>query len=424
MGAESLDLDLHKQSTARRNDRRSDGARQPSEPLFRRSPRALAVHRLKALIRSGELAAGSDLPTERALSNRLDLPRATVNRAIALLQEQGVVRHAGGRRRVVVGLPGSGPLAGTVVVLAPPLERSEEALGPAHSEHLTFGVMSELRVAEWRALILDCRDTTVEDLAVLAAEHPLGVVVAPIGVGATVDPDELAEALTPFTAYGVPVVAFGDEPGTQFDRVVHDHEAGAFLVTRWLIERGRRRIVQHLVEEQSHMAWCRARRAGYERAMREAGLEPLPVLHTPWQPDLPASEVEAVDRSARQLVGFLMASLAPEAEQPADALFVASDLLLPQIARACRLVGREPGDDLLVAGYDNACAGTGESSCVTVEKGYYRCGQALVRLLQQRLAAGRGPVQRVLMPPELLVPGEADASPAAGSLHTLGRGGT
>jgi DNA-binding LacI/PurR family transcriptional regulator len=93
-----------------------------------------------------------------------------------------------------------------------------------------------------------------------------------------------------------------------------------------------------------------------------------------------------------------------------DALLLESDGLAFPVAAACRLLGRKPGSDLLLAGYDNYAIDlewerqqepVGPS--VTMDKRNSEMGREMVRLLLDR-CQGRLPVgpQVRLVAPELI----------------------
>jgi DNA-binding GntR family transcriptional regulator len=58
---------------------------------------------LRALIESGELAAGDALPSESALADRYGVARGTVRHALAELEGAGLVESIHGRGRFVLG---------------------------------------------------------------------------------------------------------------------------------------------------------------------------------------------------------------------------------------------------------------------------------------------------------------------------------
>ena len=75
-------------------------------------PRRVAGDILSAAAREG-LRAGDRLATERELASGLELTRATIRSAMALLEDEGVVSREVGRGTFLRADPGSGPTAST-----------------------------------------------------------------------------------------------------------------------------------------------------------------------------------------------------------------------------------------------------------------------------------------------------------------------
>lgn len=371
-----------------------------TEPLYAASPRSRAIRLLREMIADGTLPVGAQLPSERALAGRLDVPRTTVNRAVQALQEAGLIKHLGGRARIVTERGARrGLMARTVVVVAPPLDHAG-IQGVA--EDMTVGCERELRADDLFTLIVSSREIGPEDLRRLAQEQPLGVIVTDVSVGSRVRPEALAAALEPVSDAGIPVVLFGGEVDrTGFDRVESDHETGGYLVTRHLIERGRRRILFH-AGDGTALRWKEQRLAGYRRAMVEAGLEPLPPLDIP----APARDDLDTEARARAQMGFLHDHCSGAA--PIDGLLALTDAYLPSLARACSLLGRDPEADLDLAGYDNYFArsepviASGVRPVATVDKRTFTIGIELARVLRRRLAEPDIPVISQRVEPELI----------------------
>src|SRR5205807_2336248 len=88
------------------------GGMAPESNLFRpvsRVPLSLLVARqLREAIVSGELAMGSQLPTEQELTERFGVSRSTVREALRVLQAQGLL-SGGGTARLHRRLPGRRP---------------------------------------------------------------------------------------------------------------------------------------------------------------------------------------------------------------------------------------------------------------------------------------------------------------------------
>ncbi len=113
-----------------------------------------------------------------------------------------------------------------------------------------------------------------------------------------------------------------------------DNETGGHLATRHLIALGHRRIL-HLAGP-GLLTGARERAAGYRRAMREAGLSPLPEIVCPF--DL-----------AHALETALALLAAPD--RP-SALFVGSDVQALGVLRAAADLGIEIPRHLAVVGFD------------------------------------------------------------------------
>lgn len=69
--------------------------------VSRRSVRDVIAEKLAALVSSGVLAVGDELPSERELATSLSVSRETVRGAIAILASHGVLRVAHGARTTV-----------------------------------------------------------------------------------------------------------------------------------------------------------------------------------------------------------------------------------------------------------------------------------------------------------------------------------
>jgi LacI family transcriptional regulator len=116
-----------------------------------------------------------------------------------------------------------------------------------------------------------------------------------------------------------------------------DDERGAFEATRYLLDRGHRRIA-HLRGDQRY-ASAQARAAGYRRALTAAGLaaDPELIQGDEWTP-------LAVDPIVSRLLGL------PE---PPTAIFAANDSLAFRAIEVLRAAGRRVPDDVAVVGFDD-----------------------------------------------------------------------
>lgn len=381
------------------------------------APRSRVVRSLKQWMDEGILAEGAPLPSERALSEKLQVDRGTVRRALAMLDEQGLLRSHNGRTRVVnregrEGQPRSGWMQNAVAVLT----RTTGEPWTGHrqsgwSDYIGHGAVHAIRQQGLHAFALEPDRFTKDGIATFLAEQPSGVFITDVGTPSSA---ALLQCAGELRRKGVPVVVYGDAPEMAgFDRVTSDHEQGSFLLTRWLIEQGRRRILP-LAPEPATGYWMPLRRAGYERAMREAGLQPLETLEVPSSTQ--STYAAMLHSNARAWSSFLGDYL--QGATPVDALMLSSDGGVTPAAEACRLLGREPNRDVALVGYDNYWLESPEREFeptapqATVDKLNLKMGAALIDLLCDRIAGKLPPEpQRRVVQPQLVVIGSTAGSP-------------
>lgn len=377
---------------------------------FQSSPSAHVVRSVKEWIRQGVLVDGQPLPSERALAEKLGVARKTVRRALAMMEEDGLLRaHGGGPRVITLNTSARGRLMeNAVVVLTRITEQSESGSQRTSGREgfITHGAMQAVHACGWHGIYLQPSLLTDMDLHDLVAERPRGVIITDMSA-------RTEEALIWATALrdaGIPVVIYdGAAVLSDFDRVVSDHEDGYYQLTKWLIGQGRRRIMPMWWRSSIAGYWYLARCGGYARAMLEAGLQPLPILDVPnltrTADDLHAWLRVCTEHFAEYLKGPL------SGDNPVDALMMDSDGSVPAAAAACRKLGFEPNNDVLIAGYDNYWADVAEyqweptAPAVTVDKQNLVLGAELVRLLKERMD-GLLPAQaqcRVVRP-QLVIP--------------------
>jgi LacI family transcriptional regulator len=210
-----------------------------------------------------------------------------------------------------------------------------------------------------------------------------GRVDALLVASATVE-DELLRDLSRGAA---PVLAVNRRIAGAVGSIVVDDAAGARMATHHLIELGHRRITH--VSGPPAMDTSARRQAGYEAAMRAAGLEAHVVAGRGWD--------------ARS--GYAVASAALR-RRSTTALFVANIMAAVGVIRAARERGLEvPGDLSVVALHDSPVAEFFEPPLTTVQLPLEQLGRAAVELVLERIEGA--PPRDVLLTdaPRLLVRG-------------------
>jgi DNA-binding LacI/PurR family transcriptional regulator len=184
---------------------------------------------------------------------------------------------------------------------------------------------------------------------------------------------------------GVPVVVCGRPPlgGPPMPYVAADDRGGARLMTRYLLDRGARRIAT--VAGPADTAGGAERLAGFRDVLgrRASG-------------KVVARSAEYSIEAGREAMARLLTSC-----PGLDAVFVASDLLAVGALQALAAAGRRVPGDVLVGGFDDsaiACATT--PPLTTIRQPLARVAGEMVEVLLQ--LAGGGVASSRVLPTELI----------------------
>ena len=352
----------------------------------------LAVKQIRDWIRNGSLPAGKSLPSERTLAGRLKVSRTAVRAALLMLSEDGLVLTSPRRTRVVSPAATanirSTLLSNTIAVLTMKGfgESDRRQNRPAWAAPLYHSVMETIMHAGFGTLFFTEDQLAGDGISRLTSDPPRGLIVAHNPAGLETK-DKLLKALH---LGDVPVVAWGDaHEWPECDVIVSNHESGSYELTRWIIGQGCRRLLRCRPVLDPIPNWLRQRDAGFERAVREAGLDVLPPLDIPALAESESSQA-VFEQMTHLLAGYLFRPLS--GAEPADALLALSDSYVAEIASACRILDHNPAHDILIAGYDNCwreCAETAWESTpprVTVDKNDALMGKMVAELMLDRLA--------------------------------------
>jgi DNA-binding LacI/PurR family transcriptional regulator len=138
----------------------------------------------------------------------------------------------------------------------------------------------------------------------------------------------------------LPVVLV-DRPHAHLPHVAVDDVRGGEMATEHLLAKGHRRIgfVGDLPANPREFPWSEHRREGFHRALRRAGIEPLPML----EQRAPYGREEA-----QQLAEAIL-----RADDPPTAIFAASDIQAIGVLQAAESLGLGVPKDLAVIGFDD-----------------------------------------------------------------------
>lgn len=193
------------------------------------------------------------------------------------------------------------------------------------------------------------------------------------GLVLTVADENASPALELLSREALPhVLVFNPARAPEHSGVTIDNRGAARQIVGRLIELGHRRIAMIAGNFESSDR-SGLRRAGYEDALRSAGLAPGPVVEASF--------------TARDLSGLCAALWA--GDDPPTAIFCSTDLLAIAAIRALAGLGLRVPRDVSVAGFDGIDLGQWITpSLATVVQPAERMGEAAVEHLLQRVDSG------------------------------------
>ena len=303
---------------------------------------------LSAKVQKG--AYGERLPTLQQLADDYGVGMITVRRAIAVLQEEGVVTAAPGR-----GIQPTRLRRGRTNTLGLVVGETKAPLGSCMAE----GFSDECR-ANAQAVAAECyggdfgrqrelvqglvEERQVDGLVLWLVDQPAGLCDWAV--------DYLRKERTPFV-----LVPDADTGRYANCHTVSNAESGAAAdVMTHLIARGRRSIRFVGSTRGKALGYERHRYERYRRSMEVAGLEPSARL---------------VYSTGSRFIAQL---------RKCDAVFCATDHIACAVLRACLAAGIRVPVELAVAGYDNLEAAE-LFGLTTVEQHFERIGSEAVRIL-------------------------------------------
>ncbi len=374
------------------------------------------VRKLERLLDDPEVCPQGVLPAERKLAELLEISRQTVRVVLAELQEHGRIVTQGGTRVAVRQEGNASTLSDgasreksaatkhrTIGVVwahhhgqvRPPLENR---VPPGSWAQVRFGIADTLQAQGDSVLLLQPGNLQDKPVDWLAAQRLDGLIIG------TEVPEEIVALLTAARQAGRIIVTSSDEPWSKtMDRVVPDHQAGAYALTEFLIKRRRRKILRFwagVANSTPRPTWLAQRDIGHERAMREASLAIRPAVEFTEAKDTFAKVHDWFEICKHLYAGYLAQVFAVDAP---DAIMALTDGHVPAVIAACRLLGKRVPEDVAIVGFDNYWADVPErrfeatSPWASVDKHNHDIGQAMVELLLSRLT------EQTPTPPQLRV---------------------
>ena len=167
-----------------------------------------------------------------------------------------------------------------------------------------------------------------------------------------------------------------------------DDKQGIYLATHYLIELGHRKIA--FIGGLRETSTGRDRRAGYQAAMREAGIEIDPALQ--------------IGSEGSRKAGFESVRQMFQSGARPTGIVCFNDLVAIGVMSGLRSMGIEPGEDVAVTGYDDISeAEIAAPTLTTVWNGQQEVGRLAARSILARLSGEETPRGKVLIAPQLRI---------------------
>jgi len=326
-----------------------------------------AINCLRGYLRDQEVEPGDRLPSERAFAERLSLARPALNKAIACLIAEGLLRREG-YKLYYVGASAPAPGLPPIHIIHP---RSQVYYrrGPIEAAHDVARAFGTHTVPVLTGLPDDER----EALARLLRDGTAGFVLWALRE------DCDADLLAQFRRMRVPFVVCDQNVG-DCDFVGVDNAAGARLAVEHLGRIGHRNIAY--LTQSLKLPSLAQRCAGYRAACLETRLNNAAgqVIEIPTHEEEHCREAYATLRR----------------EYPRATAFVASnDILALRVLACAREDGLRLPDDLSAVGFDDIeAAAHATPALTTVHQDFYEIGYVAAQQLFRRMGEGKAGAER------------------------------
>lgn len=355
-------------------------AKNPAKSVFRR-----VENDLRARLQAGHWAPGTMLPARPQLAKEYGVALATLERAVAVLIEQGLLRADSGRGTFVAQPPAPGANAPSSIGKRPSAADTLAVLVPPQNAFFRHCADQLTAQAERQGLKVVCHYNRLEapwaDVLEMEAWQAVGYLLfsyssAPVAAA-------LIERGRRAVVVGVPPA----DVTPNVPCVFGDHEHGAYLATRRLLLLGHRRIAYGHGYTADDPRQTRRWR-GYAQALREAGLF---LDEAAIRPDLVRAWHDDPGAPRRFFSG-------PDAP---TALVAWTDAMAIEMVHLLRQAGLGVPSDVSVVGYDNLPFGAHGHPPLDTIDGHV---EVQVRQALSMLAAPRAPETSatVMVTPTLL----------------------
>lgn len=314
---------------------------------------------LEKAIQSGEYPPGSQLPTEKELSENYQVSRITSKRALTELEQAGYIFRVRGKGSFVNETPVKpSRKADRILFLLPfmndlSLGDFTEGLYPVLQEN-----QSEILMATLEYLNLKNAEEIIEEFDGL--------------IYYTEDPENHLDLLAELAFKDFPIILLDKKIyDLAFPAVISDNIGGGWTATNFLVQQGHERIA-YLFGEEMHPQSARQRYLGYIQAVKEAQL----TFHTS------LDDKRATNASLTDYVE----------EHQVTALVCENDLTAITAMNGLREAGFSIPDDISIIGFDDIqAASLVDPPLTTIAQNFKLLGETAVSRLIEWIGSKKTP---------------------------------
>lgn len=341
-------------------------------------------------IQSDQLHPGDALGSELEIATRFEVSRITSKRALDELAKAGYIVRQPGRGNYVQerpAIPRTPAKQGLIAIIMP-------ELSPSYGVRLLASLHYGLRQAGFDVLLglsHGDQEGESEEIQRLRAQGAQGFIIFPVN-GEYHNAQILRLHLD-----RVPLVLV-DKPLSRIpvSAVWSENEQAAWTATRWLLEQGHR-TVAFLSPPTAHTETLEQRYAGYERALREAG---IPAQDDLIVCDLPSDRMdEDLARVEQRYQGVLRFFQ----NHPAVSGVLATEYRIGMdTLKALRKLGRSCPESISLITFDAPWLIDSVYELTHVRQDEWAMGQAAVRLLVRKMTDPSSQAEVIAIPTTLV----------------------
>ena len=373
--------------------------------ITRQSPREQVMQTISDWIATGRLSKQDPLPAEMVLADQMQVSRGTARAALEELEDRGVLIKRNRKRYVTdQALADRQSLLKTIALIGVDCADPSKYRSSGFVAATTAGALDELTVQGHNSLCLHSNNLNRTTLFNICQMRPDGAIFFE---SSFIDGAQGASLAQNLWEQNIPVTLATDGPEYKvYDRVTADFKGSIEMLMTYLHEYGCRRILPIWNDRETY--WEDLKKESYAACTKQlalpfyegAILEDDQLIRHGYNAD-------NFVRMTRLYAGYLAEHLlGPE---PVDAIMSRSDWFVPVVAGACRLLGKEPGVDVQITGYDNRCDSGPWAPfepfrpLVTIDKDNDSIGRTLVEVCKKgRCCSDKQPPQVIRVPTKLV----------------------